>query len=159
MNLEIEKVHTKDEEVFRNLFQLFAYDFSEMMGMDVLDNGKYPELSDMDDYYSKDNYISYFIKVDGKLAGVAVLRFDDDSNYFRHFFIMRKYRRRKLGKNSVYKIFKTHPGKWRVSAFDYNKPAINFWKNVFDVYTEGEFIQQRRSDDKGVEFAFKNIQD
>lgn len=154
MNVTFKKVNVNDKLVFENLFQLFAYDFSELMGMDIGENGKYPELSDMEDYYSKQNYCSYFIKVDDKLAGIAVLRFDDDINYLRHFFIMRKYRRLKVGQNAVNMIFKLHPGSWKVSAFDYNKPALNFWKNTFDKFTNGNYITQRRSDDKGLEFIF-----
>lgn len=154
MEITLEKVNPNDKDVFENLFQLFAYDFSELMGMDICDDGKYRGLNDMEDYYSKPNYYSYFVKVDGKFAGVAVLRFDEETNYFRHFFIMRKYRRKKVGQDSVHMIFKLHPGKWRVSPFDFNKPAISFWKKVFDVYTEGNYITQRRKDNSGPEFVF-----
>jgi len=154
MNITLEKVNRSDKVVFENLFQLFAYDFSELMGMDICDDGKYPELNDMEDYYSKPNYCSYFVKVDGKFAGVAVIRFDEETNYFRHFFVIRKYRRIKVGKDSVYMIFKLHPGKWRVAPFDFNKLAILFWKNVFDIYTEGNYITRRRNDNKGPEFVF-----
>jgi predicted acetyltransferase len=154
MNITLEKVNSKDKEVIENLFQLFAYDFSELNGMDICDDGKYQGLNDIEDYYSKSNYCSYFVKVDGKLAGVAVLRFDEETNYFRHFFVMRKYRRMKVGLNSVHMIFKLHLGKWTVSPFDFNKPAISFWKNVFDIYTEGNYITQRRKDNKGPEFVF-----
>ena len=154
MDITLKKVEANDKAIFESLFQLFAYDFSELMGMYINDDGKYPELNDMEDYYSKPNYCTYFVKVEGKLAGIAVIRFDEESNYFRHFFVMRKYRRSGVGQNSVHMIFNLYPGKWRVSPFDFNKPAILFWKNVFDVYTDGNYIIQRRSDNKGPEFIF-----
>lgn len=152
MDIKLEKATYKDKEVFENLFQLFAYDFSDLNGMDLCDDGKYHGLNDMEDYYSKDNYCSFFVKVEEKLAGLAVLRFDEDSNYLRHFFIIRKFRRKKVGQNSVHMIFKLYPGTWRVSPFDYNKPAIAFWEKVFDVYSEGNYVTQRRRDNRGPEF-------
>jgi predicted acetyltransferase len=154
MNITLEKVTAKEKDIFERLFQFFAYDFSELIGQDIGEDGKYAGLYDMKDYYTKPNYCSYFIKVEDKFAGVAVIRFDEDTNYLRHFFIMRKYRRKKVGQNSVHMIFELHSGKWRVSPFDFNKPAVAFWENVFQVYTKGNYTTQRRKDNKGTEFVF-----
>lgn len=51
-------------------------------------------------------------------------------------------------------IFNLHLGRWRVSPFDFNKPAISFWRNVFEVYTGGNYTTRRRQDNRGHEFVF-----
>lgn len=155
------KITKKEKDIFNKLFQLFIYDFSELNKVDIEDDGLYSPLPDVDDYYSKDDYISFFIKVEGKLAGLAVIRFiqEESITYFRHFFIMRKYRRLKIGETSANMIFDMFPGKWRVSQFDFNKPAICFWRNIIERYTEGNYLETRRIDDKGIkqEFYQRNV--
>jgi len=70
-----------------------GYDFSEMNGMDVSEDGLYHDLNDISDYYNKSDYYSYLIKVDNEYAGLAVIRLIENNkvNYLRHFFIMRKF--------------------------------------------------------------------
>lgn len=156
MDISLSKVTKNEKNIFYNLNQLFAYDFSELNMMDINNDGLYQPLQDVDDYYTKQEYISFFIKVEGKLAGLAVVKFinEEDINYFRHFFIMRKYRRLKIGERSANMIFDMFPGKWRVSQFDFNEPAICFWKKIIERYTDGNYVETRRIDDKGIQQEF-----
>lgn len=156
INISLSKVTKNEKNIFYNLNQLFAYDFSELNKMDINDDGLYQPLNDVDEYYTKDNYISFLIKVEGKLAGLAVIKFIDEEgiNYLRHFFIMRKYRRLKIGERAANMIFDMFPGKWRVSQFDFNEPAICFWRKIIERYTEGNYIETRRIDDKGIKQEF-----
>ncbi|MFL0250665.1 GNAT family N-acetyltransferase [Clostridium neuense] len=162
INISLSKVTENEKDIFYNLNQLFAYDFSELNKMDIDDNGLYQQLKDVDEYYTKDNYSSFLIKVEGKLAGLAVIKFMDEEgvNYLRHFFIMRKYRRLKIGERVTNMIFDMFPGKWRVSQFDFNEPAICFWRKIIGRYTEGNYVETRRPDDKGIkqEFFSKDMQ-
>ncbi|WP_160680478.1 GNAT family N-acetyltransferase [Clostridium sp. C8-1-8] len=155
-NISLIRVTKNEKEIFYNLNQLFAYDFSELNKMDINDDGLYPQLHDVDDYYTKDEYISFLIKVEGKLAGLAVIKFinEEGINYFRHYFIMRKYRRLKIGEQAASMIFDMFPGKWRVSQFDFNEPAICFWRKIIDRYTEKSYMEMRRIDDKGIQQEF-----
>ena len=156
LNISLHKVTENEKGIFNNLFQFFAYDFSELNKMNINDDGLYQSLQDVGDYYTKSNYSSYFIKVDGKLAGLAVLKFinDENINYLRHFFIMRKYRRLKVGEMTVNMLVDMFRGKWRVSQFDFNEPAICFWRKVIERYTGGNFIETRRVDGKGIQQEF-----
>lgn len=154
MDIALHKVESSDGDILERLFQLFAYDLSSLNGVSIGDDGLYHGLNDIKDYFSKDNYYSYFIKVDGKLAGVTVIRFEEELTYLRHFFIMRSYRRKEVGLKSTHMLFDMFPGKWRVSTFDYNQPAIEFWRNVCSTYTDGSYYEMRRSDNKGPQFEF-----
>jgi len=138
------------------LFQFFAYDFSEMNGMSVEENGLFLLPKDIDSYYTEPNYNSFFILVDNKIAGVAIIKniIEENTNYLRHFFIMRKYRRLKIGQSAVHMLFDMFSGKWRVSQFDFNKSAISFWRKVIERYTNGDYIEIRRVDDKGPQQEF-----
>lgn len=156
INISLSKVTKNEKDIFYNLNQLFAYDFSELNKMDINDDGLYQPLQDVDEYYTKANYSSFLIKVEGKLAGLAVVKFIDEEgiNYLRHFFIMRKYRRLKIGERAANMIFDMFPSKWRVSQFDFNEPAICFWRKIIERYTEGNYIETRRTDGKGIKQEF-----
>lgn len=156
MNISLRKVTENEKNTFYNLNQLFAYDFSELNKMNINKDGLYQKLPDIDDYYTKQEYISFFINVEGELAGLAVVKFIDEEeiSYLRHFFIIRKYRRSKIGEKSAHMIFDMFPGKWRVSQFDFNEPAICFWRKIIERYVNGNYIEIRRSDDKGIQQEF-----
>ncbi len=156
MEIELCRVRHEDSDIFERLFQFFAYDFSELNGMDIGNDGKYHGLNDIPDYFAKSDYCSYFIKVDNKYAGLAVIKFNESegTNYLRHFFILRKYRKHKVGQIAVHRIFDNFTGKWIVSQFDFNIPAITFWRKVIDRYTNGDYIEKRRDDNKGPQQEF-----
>lgn len=156
INISLYKVTKNEKDTFNNLIQLFAYDFSGLNKMDINDDGLYEPMQDVEDYYTKPEYSSFLIKVDGKLAGLAVIKFisKENINYFRHFFIMRKYRRLKVGERTVNMIFDMFPGKWRVSQFDYNETAICFWRKVIGGYAEENYIETIRADGRGVQQEF-----
>jgi predicted acetyltransferase len=156
INVSLHKVTEDEKDIFNNLNQFFAYDFSELNKMDIRDDGLYQPLQDVDDYYTRSDYNSFFIKVEGKLAGLVVIKFvsEENLNYLRHFFIMRKYRRLKVGESTVNMIFNMFPDKWRVSQFDYNEPAICFWRKVIERYTKGDYVETRRIDGRGIQQEF-----
>lgn len=156
MNISFEKVTDRNKQVFKNLWQFLGYDFSEMNKMDVNKEGQYTLPDDLEDYFESNNYCSYIVKVNEMIAGFAVIKFIEDEgiNYFRHFFIMRKFRRLGIGKEIVYKMFRLYPGRWRVSQFDFNIPAISFWRGVIEEYTKGQYNETRRIDDKGPQQEF-----
>ena len=55
------------------------------------------------------------------------------------FFIAQKERRLGVGKDAAVLIFNRFAGSWEISEFQYNKPAIAFWRRVVSDYTNGRF--------------------
>lgn len=142
----------EDDQTIERLFQLFGHDSSEFGGMDIEKDGLFHGIYDMKDYTSLQKYKTLFIDVDNHLAGFVVIRFEEDINYLRHFFILRKYRKQNIGKQSVHMIFNQYPGNWRVSTMDFNEPAIKFWESTLKQYTQDHYLKMRRADDKGPQY-------
>lgn len=55
------------------------------------------------------------------------------------FFITEKERRLGVGKDAAVLIFNRFAGSWEISEFQYNKPAIAFWRSVVSDYTNGRY--------------------
>jgi predicted acetyltransferase len=55
------------------------------------------------------------------------------------FFVMRKYRRRGIGKQAAFLVFDMFPGKWEVRQIRSNLDGYRFWKRVIAEYTNNHF--------------------
>ena len=58
------------------------------------------------------------------------------------FFVMKKYRRKGVGKKAALLIFKKYPGKWEVNQHGTNEPSKLFWENLIRDYTNGNYQKE-----------------
>lgn len=141
MNVQIFEAAIEDKPVLRRLLELYLYDFSPFDGCDVDEHGTfgYPYL---DHYWTEAGRHPFFVRVDGKLAGLALVRqIDDDPpcTEMAEFFIMRKYRGQGVGRQTATALFDRFPGRWRVGQETGNAPSQAFWRDVIGRYTNGQF--------------------
>jgi predicted acetyltransferase len=146
MSLEVQVVPIAEREqpVLRHLIDLYAHDFSEQMGLDVGEDGRFA-FPDLAPYWRDPWRRPFFVRVDGKLAGFVLvharsrLSGEDGVHDMAEFFIMRKYRRQGVGERVARQIFDRFPGAWEVRERPSNTGAIAFWRRVIDRYTRGQF--------------------
>jgi predicted acetyltransferase len=55
------------------------------------------------------------------------------------FYISADQRRLGVGKDAAMLIFKRFGGVWEINEFQYNKPAVTFWRRVVSEYTNGRY--------------------
>lgn len=151
----VEVIHASDESyrtVLGNLFALYVYDFSEYTGADVHDSGSY-EVRQAD-YWNDAFPHRYLAKVDGKIAGFALVRrgspLDDDAgaSYVEEFFVLRKYRRRGVGRALARHVFAAFRGRWQVAVLRNNTPAQAFWRVTIGGLTGGRYEERDRDDER-----------
>ncbi|HDX9587539.1 TPA: GNAT family N-acetyltransferase [Bacillus pseudomycoides] len=147
MHFEIEKVKLEDKTVLKNLTELYKYDFSEFDPEDVNEHGLY-EYMYVDYYFTEEGRFPFFIKVNGKHAGFALIREieENDRTYYSmsEFFVMKKYRKSGVGKQSAVQLFSKFPGEWEVAEMEENIPAQAFWRKVISAYTNNEYREIRK---------------
>lgn len=141
--MEISLVTKEEKEILARLLELYQYDFSEFDAMDVDERGMYgyPYL---DNYWTEENRYAYFIKIDNKLAGFAMVcghcyvSDDTDTLFMAEFFVMKKYRKQGVGKEAACEVLKMHPGKWELTVHPNNPGALVFWKKTAEAVACGE---------------------
>ncbi len=154
-DMEVVAATLEDRTVFRNLMHLYLYDFSEYTGDDVDENGFFED-EYLDRYWVEPARYPFLVKVEGHYAGFVMVR---DMGAFEiegqgtertysiaEFFVMKKYRRRGIGKRLAFAIFDRFHGRWWVSQEMPNVPAQQFWRRVIGEYTGGsytEFVEPR----------------
>lgn len=147
MRIDVVKAERDDEAVLERLFQLYGYDFSEFTASDVDAEGLYEEEA-LDRWWSEPARHPFLVRVDGQLAGLALVQqkshFTGDANVtdMDEFFVMRKYRRRGVGREVATRLFDLFPGRWEVRQIAANTPAQSFWREVIGEYTGGRFEER-----------------
>ncbi len=155
MEFEILEARLNQKHILRNLLELYLYDFSEMCGDDLDDEGAfgYPYL---DRYWVEEGRYPFLLRVAGKWAGFVLVRdtlapggeaspqgeaspCGEMVHTIAEFFVMRKYRRMGLGRQAARAIFDRFAGRWQVSELTENLGAQAFWRKVIGEYTGGRF--------------------
>jgi predicted acetyltransferase len=139
-----------DRATLENLLQLYVYDLSELLSLDVEDDGRFraPSID------FSDPRCHPFLMHDGKLAGFAVVKRrsrlsgDEDVTDMAEFFILRRFRKKGLGERAAIALFDRFPGRWEVRQKFANQPATAFWRRVIGRYTEGKFSEEILDDER-----------
>lgn len=147
MDVQIIAAGEDERSVLDALLQLYIYDFSEMLGLDVDDAGRFhaPPVEDHD---------AFLMRVDSKLAGFALvlgksrLTGEHGVHDIAQFFVLRRYRRSGVGETAARWLFDRYPGRWEVRQMRDNTRAIAFWRRVIDRYTGGYFEEEVLDDER-----------
>jgi predicted acetyltransferase len=141
-NVELAQAGFADKPVIRTMLQLYLHDFSEFQGWDLNEHGLfyYPYL---DQYWVEEGRHPFIIRVNGKLAGFVLVNRHTCTQGAEHsiaeFFVLRKYRRRGVGRMAAHLVFDAFPGGWEVGQTRENVAAQSFWRAVIGEYTGGRY--------------------
>ncbi|NLA47585.1 MAG: GNAT family N-acetyltransferase [Firmicutes bacterium] len=144
MIVELKQVNIDEKEILGNLLEKYSYEFSQWDKRDVNKLGLYG-YQYLDYYWTEDKRWAYFILVDDKLAGFAMVvnlpEVDDRENDFQmaEFFVLHKYRRSGVGRQAFFKVLDMHKGKWQLKRHPANIASVLFWDKVINEYTNGRF--------------------
>lgn len=140
----------QDIQTLANLFQLYDYDFWEMLPDDpdsaIGEDGLFDHEFDLDEYFHRAGYHCYLARVDGKLAGFAftsekIAHGQGAGRFVEEFFVLRPYRGKGVGRALAFQLFDTFRGYWEVTELPENASGIAFWQSAIEAYTDGRFIE------------------
>ncbi|MFD0619914.1 GNAT family N-acetyltransferase [Paenibacillus sp. GCM10027629] len=149
--MELIKVSFEKKLILRNLMEFYQYDTSEFEDdgeNDVNEHGLF-DYKYLDHYWTEEGRFPFFIMQSGKLAGFVLVRKIADCEppkfSIAEFFILKKYRRQGIGKESAHKVIEMFKGSWSVSWLEKNITAKTFWTKFIVEYSNGncsETIQE-----------------
>ena len=146
MLVQVKEAPVEQKPIIERLMQLYLYDFSGFESGDVSQEGLY-EYRYLDSYWTEIDRFPFLIFVNHKIAGFILVNSHTciyqkgEAKSIAEFFVMRKYRRRRIGKRVAFYIFRKFPGKWEVQQTMRNKTAQLFWRSVIGEYTGGNFTE------------------
>ena len=143
MSILIMPAKREEIGVVENLARFYIYDMSEFMGWRCPETGLFGGCDEFFDDWRAGTNSPFVLRVEGELAGFAGVKAADvngrPGHCIQEFFILRKFRRRGLGKAAAEALFRRFPGPWLVEQLARNVAAQAFWRAVVADYTSGEF--------------------
>lgn len=147
MQITLELVKKQEKEILRNLLEKYLYEFSQYIdiGDGINDLGLFG-YDYLDAYWNDSGRFPYFIKVDGKLAGFAMVSNVPTTEVeidfkMSEFFVIYQYRKTGVAGYCAKCIFDMHKGKWSISFHPNNVASKKFWLKIVEKYTSGNYKQ------------------
>ncbi len=137
MRIELEPVSRFRQATFRNLWQLYLYDFSRFKLWPIPEDGRWPE-DDLDGLWTLPSRHPFFIRVEGRLAGFAVMDERETSpltgaanvRELSELFVIPAFRRKRVGEGAALQLFQRFPGPWEMRVMAENEEVMPFWRQL-----------------------------
>lgn len=154
MKVEVTPAVPGESEVIANLMSLYLHEFSDVDANatgDVGEDGRFKDRY-LERYWSEPGRYPFLIWVDDRLAGFALVARGEivepgsSGHTIAEFFILRAYRRKRVGEQTARALFDKFPGHWSVPEHPTNEPAQAFWRAVIGRYTNRKYEERHRRD-------------
>ena len=142
MNVQLAPVTVDEKEILRNLLEKYLYESSQWEAADVNALGLYG-YDWLDCYWTEPNRWAFFLRVDGKLVGFAMVNDyqeipGENTDYaMAEFFVMHKYRRCGVGREAAFWLFDHFPGQWQLMHHAKNAAGGRFGRMPFPAIRRG----------------------
>lgn len=160
MKIELRQARSHEFPILERLMQLYLYDFAAIDDWDLGEDALYGDARRIEGFWRDPRRRSFLVRVDGKLAGFAIIRevahfAGEGTREISEFFVLRRYRRRGVGEEVARAIFDAFPGRWEVAEAARNLEAQAFWRAVVGRYTK-HHVEVARPDGNGMLQRFDN---
>jgi predicted acetyltransferase len=136
--MSIERVYGSAVEraALDQLLQFYVYDFAEFLPPErrvhLRDDGRFPPLPHVDEYWTEPDRSVWLMHADGALCGFALLNRHSHAGLAVDFnvgeyFVARPYRRTGIGAKAISDLLMRHAGVWEIAIGARNLPAQSFW--------------------------------
>ena len=142
--ISLDAASPSEAPILANLLELYIHELSGVFpNVELGSDGRfgYPKLPL---YWSEpERRFAFLIRVGGHLAGFALVTRgspvveDPDVFDVAEFFVIRRYRRSRVGRRAAFLLWRRLPGKWTVRVSEGNSGALAFWSEVIAELTHG----------------------
>jgi len=131
------KITNENCEIFEYLTQDYEEEFSPLTGKQKQADGKYA----IDVHWNFPLNDGFYWKEHGKIIGFVIKDTVEEYSDIGEFYVIPSYRRSGAGRRMAFAIFDLYPGKWQVRQIQGANTAKNFWRNVINQYTKGNYSE------------------
>lgn len=148
---------TRPEQVtaVANLLQLYLHDFSEMLEIELRDDGRFGARR-LPPYWEEPGHRPFLITTGGRLAGFVFARRETRDGAgevwdVAEFFVARGLRRRGIGRAAAHALWRRLPGAWQVRVLEENPQAKRFWQQAIAAFL-GSPVDATKAREHGLTF-------
>jgi predicted acetyltransferase len=137
--VEVVSVPQAQQSVLANLLELYIHDFSEFIDLRIGEDGGFG-YEPLPSYFDESTRYPFFIRVNNQLAGFVLVQqgsqVTDNANIWdiAEFFVLRRYRRHRVGLRAAHQIWRMFTGDWEVRVMENHTAALGFWQRTVNAY-------------------------
>ncbi|GIU45145.1 hypothetical protein TUM4438_17940 [Shewanella sairae] len=142
--MNIVKVDDSNAQVYGNLYQGYAAEFSKIVD-------EKPDACGLFEIYPKlaGSVTGYLLYIDGIPAALTAIDEKSAKAYeICDFYVLPCFRKNKVGKRFISSLFEELAGSWEIKQVAGAEYAISFWRDVVSDYTSGNYIEDVYEDSK-----------
>ncbi|MCZ6852674.1 MAG: hypothetical protein O7G86_02040 [Gammaproteobacteria bacterium] len=146
-SFRVVQVDRSSDQILKNLMEHYLHDMAEWFEFDSREDGSYSY--DTNQFWN-DGVAVFLAYSDTVPIAFAIVGSgekwigDKTAHDLTEFFVIRRYRRKAVGRILAEHVWGKYPGKWVVRVFQRNLPALPFWRAAVSVYTGGAFDEDIR---------------
>jgi predicted acetyltransferase len=143
----LDAITRESATLLNNLFELYAYDFSEQVPLELDASGRFG-ITPGEVWWTRDDHFPYLIRQGGKLTGFALARrgsrvtSEPDVMDVAEFFVLRGARGTGVGRRAAHALFGAFPGAWEVRVRRSNVAALRFWSRAAEAWANQPVTSQ-----------------
>jgi predicted acetyltransferase len=140
IRIEVLPATTEQEPILANLIELYAHDFSEFSDVKIGGDGRFGYEA-LPLYWKESNRFPFLVRANGDLAGFVLVQQGSQVSGapeiwdVAEFFILRGYRRHRVGMRVAHQVWKLFSGPWEVRVSEKNLAAQPFWSRTISEFT------------------------
>ncbi|MEZ8019600.1 GNAT family N-acetyltransferase [Vibrio splendidus] len=142
--MNIVTVYSGNQQVYANLYQGYAAEFSKIIGDKPDEYGLfdiYPTLGD--------TVTGYLLYIDGVPAALTAIETKAPNEFeICDFYVVPYFRKNKVGKKFICELFEHLKGSWEIKQVLGAEHAVKFWREVVSDYTSGNYVEDQYQDEK-----------
>ena len=153
MKVVLNKASKSDMAIVENLVPYYIYDMSEYLGWPCSAAGKFGGCDMLETYWEEKGKHPFLLNFGDEIVGFALIRGNHEEKEIDfsvgEFFVLRKFRGKRVGETIATEIFDLFRGNWQVEQLQENLPAVGFWRKVIGRYTNYHFEESIKESDWG----------
>lgn len=136
MNITLIPAQEADKPIVANLYSLYLHDLSAYTESVTIHSDGSFVFDDLDFLWKEEGISPFLINYDDHLIGFLLLLerpyLKKEIDYsINDIFILNAYRGKGLGLKVIETLFQDKPGSYYIIELSANKPAVMFWKKVY----------------------------
>ena len=145
MDLVIKRASPTERLPLARMLELYQYELSDIWDQDLDEHGDYGY--NLDRFWSDKRCVPFVALQGGHYCGFALVdsfvKVGSDGFWMDQFFVLKKHRRRGVGRSLAFKVFEQLPGRWEVGQMANNIAAQAFWRRIIAQFSDGRFQEHQ----------------
>ena len=139
MKFDVSSAEKEEFVLLERLLELYAHDLSDIANLPIGADGRFG-YGPLPTYWTDPRRHPYLLRVDGELAGFLLVQQGSQVTGapevwdVAEFFVLKRHRRRGVGKAAAHDVWQRHPGPWEVRVMEHNTAALGFWRRAVEAF-------------------------